>query len=255
MVSRSWVQRSRHHHFKSLNFSWGDKSEKLASFVEIIRSPLSTVNLHVTEIKLDHVAKLPEADVMALAVLSHVESVSLEDTMSYERVCGYPRAPHEDASLTQPNYLTALLGHFTHLKHLKLWYIQLNSFRQLIEIISASDALETLSIERVILTIEHLTYDGILENLPPPPPSLRSFRISYPGSDMYELLYLWLLESPTPLLIDTLDLCDHANHPENIPSLLESAGSSLEHLTIKHVRTETDGQFSRNLMFTATMTS
>lgn len=213
----------------------------LAAFVDIIRSPLSTVNHHVTTIRLDHVAKLPEVNVMALAVLPNIKSVSLQDTLSRERVLGAPSRPQEDASLTQPHYLSALLGHFTHLKHLNLSYIQLNSFTQLIEIISASDTLETLSIEQVILTAEPLTYDGILENLPPPPPALRSFHISYPGSQMYQLLYLWLLESPTPLLIDTLDLCDHANHPQNISSLLKSLGSSLEHLTIRHVRTDADG--------------
>ncbi|KZP26497.1 hypothetical protein FIBSPDRAFT_346831 [Athelia psychrophila] len=52
LVSRSWVQRSRHHHFRSLDFRFFHGDE-LAAFVDIIRSPLSTINLHVTEVKLD----------------------------------------------------------------------------------------------------------------------------------------------------------------------------------------------------------
>lgn len=215
--------------------------------LDIIRSPLSTITLHITELILNDIARLPEANVIALTALCNVKSVSLNDNVMWARLSYQPRLPHNGVSLPPPDYIRTFLGRFSNLKRLKLSYIQVKSFAQLCDIICANDKLEVLFIQKIsLVATESLTRDEILRTLPSYPITLLSFETGYSviENQIYELMYLWLAQSQP--MIDALDIFDWANDSDSIPSLLRSVGIYLEYLTVTHVRRRNDGKFIRN---------
>ncbi|KZP17088.1 hypothetical protein FIBSPDRAFT_35656 [Athelia psychrophila] len=219
LVARSWVWSSRSHQFRTLHFVYSRQRQQLSGLLDLIRSPICTINNHVFEINLDLLTLLA-SDMMSLASLSKIRSIELRG----------PPWPSPPEVASWQDGLSTLLASFTHLTTLEISFVSFTSLSPFATLAGACSNLQTLSIR-----IAYLPLGSPSDTYPPrhfPPPAMRSLRVTESGGRC-DALYDWLSSAPKPLRIDSIVIrtCGR-EYTASLLGLLRNAEPSLENLAI-----------------------
>ncbi|KAF8880659.1 hypothetical protein BD779DRAFT_1548254 [Infundibulicybe gibba] len=233
LVCRSWLPRTRHHLFSSLNIR-----TRPTPALDLLQSPLGTIHPHVQRLKL---CIVPSNTAQMVACVQEVDAGSMLSFLRMKTLSG------AGLTLVDPSLQGVLLT-LKGLRHLKLQHFRFKDIDSGIRLLASLPLLESLVLYGVDLggradSCSDEDQDALMHSLPPPPNLRRLFigTIEIP----HELR--WLSAHPTHQLT-TLHL--HNITSGSLPIILDYLRLSyqLQCLSFDFCRWDTAEVLQRTLM-------
>lgn len=219
MVCQSWARRSRSRQFKLLDFSSDGQHTVLSRFLDLISSPHTTIAPHVHHVTLvfaggEH--SIPAPMFMHITYLRALRSIYLG---------GYRGLP-------QVGDITAWLGSFANLTHMKLYDWELDSFSPLCDLVGACRRLESLHIYDVIPRTGPYYWE---QTTLLPPQSLQVLDVKTTDFLFEWRLFDWLRVFALPLQIRSLSIGwdEVVRNHARFGRLVRALGPTLEELSVR----------------------